>query len=87
MNLSTNWTYLADHFMDTVIKKYYIDSLVEDKKVPHSTAMEMLVYLKELDYKEESERVDTYGGLQRSLFEISIFSPSEVESFFLFKLL
>ena len=82
MNLSSKWTYLADHFLDTVIKKYYIDSLTDDgtlKKAPHSTAMEMLVYLKELDHHEEDEdRIDTYGGLQRSLFEISIFSPTEV---------
>lgn len=81
MNLSTNWTYLADHFLNTVIKKYYIDSLTEDatlKKAPHDTAMEMLTYLKEVDYREESDRIDTYEGLQRSLFEISIFSPNEV---------
>lgn len=81
MNLSTKWTYLADHFLDTVIKKYYIDSLTDDvtmKNSPHHTAMDMLTYLKELDYREENDRVDTYEGLQRSLFEISIFSQNEV---------
>lgn len=81
MNLSTKWTYLADHFLDTVLKKYYIDSLMEDatmKKAPHDIAMEMLRYLKEVEYRGECGRVDTYEGLQRSLFEISIFSPNEV---------
>jgi ankyrin repeat protein len=80
MNLSTRWIYLANHFQDTVIRKYYIDSLMDDvnmKKAPHDTAMEMLMYLKELDYKED-DRVDTYSGLCRSLFEISIFSSDEV---------
>ena len=83
MNLSTKWTYLAEHFRDTVVKKYFIDSLVEDvtmKAAPYNTAMELLAHLKVIDYKDESDRVDTYGGLQKSLFEISIFSPSELVS-------
>lgn len=82
-NLSTKWQYLADHFMDTVIRKYLIDTLKENsttKGPPYDTAMKMLVHLREVDYQEESGRVDTYGGLQRSLFEISIFTPDELRA-------
>ena len=79
--LSTKWTYLASHFTDTVIKKYFIDSLKEDalaKRAPHDMAMVMLSHLKVADYGEECKRADTYSGLQRSLFEISVFSPHEL---------
>ena len=65
--LSTKWTYLADHFTDTVIKKYFIDSLMEDlsaKRAHHDMAMEMLTRLKVADYTEECKRADTYGGLK-----------------------
>lgn len=83
MNLSTKWTFLAEHFLDTVIKKYYIDSLIEDvtlKKAPYDTAMKMLMHLREVDAKDASDRVDTYSGFRRSLFEISIFSSDELAS-------
>ena len=84
MNLSTKWTLLAEHFMDTVIKKYYIDSLIEDatlKKAPYGTAMEMLMHLREVDAKDASDRVDTYSGFRRSLFEISIFTADELATY------
>ena len=79
-NLSTKWRYLADHFKDTVIRKYLIDSLKGDgavKNPPYDTAMKMLVHLREVEYESEDARVDTYAGLRQSLFEISIFTPRE----------
>lgn len=75
-NLSCKWTLLAKHW-ETILQKYYIDSLKDSttmKGSPHDTAMEMLTRLRDIDYINPSERVDTYGGLQKSLFEISIFS-------------
>ena len=77
-NLSTKWTHLAQH-LEMVLKKYYIDALVEDStpKAPHDTAMEMLAHLKEIDY-QEGDRVDTFYGFRKSLFEISIFTQDEV---------
>ncbi len=77
-NLSTKWVCLAQH-LDMVLKKYYIDSLREDptqRKEPHDTAMEMLSHLRQIDYGDD-ERIDTFGGLSKSLFEISIFTEND----------
>lgn len=78
--LSCKWTFLAQHW-ETILQKYYIDSLkvsTSAKSSPHDTAMEMLTHLKDIEYKDSSDRVDTYSGLQKSLFEISIFSPESI---------
>ena len=76
-NLSGKWKYLAEH-LNTVLKKYYIDSLVTEdhtqKRAPHEIAMEMLTHLKDIDHGEGKEQVDTFGGFCRSLLEISYYS-------------
>ena len=88
-NLSGKWKYLAEH-LNTVLKKYYIDSLkvTEDhtqNRAPHEIAMEMLTHLRDIDHGEGKERVDTFGGFRRSLLEISVFTEKEVINNFCIK--
>ena len=74
-SLSCNWVHLAKHW-EAILQKYYIDSLLKNSiGSPHDTAFEMLLHLKDIDYVEPNYRIDTYSGLQKSLFEISIFPP------------
>jgi len=77
--LSTKWKLLAKHW-EAILHKYYIESLDSSSTgPPHDAAFEMLLHLRDIDYSEPQYRIDTYLGLQKSLFEISIFSREYIQ--------
>ena len=77
--LSKEWVHLAKHW-EAILRKYYIESLSSSSNgPPHDIAFEMLLHLRDIDYNEPQYRIDTYQGLQKSLFEISIFSREYIQ--------
>ncbi len=78
--LSSKWIHLAKHW-EAIVQKYYIDSLLTNSiGSPHDTAFEMFLHLRDIEYREPNYRIDVYGGLLKSLFEISIFSPADIQN-------